>query len=65
MIAYETTLKKSHLGSIFRRYFSDDKFEIEGKSYSNYKNYSLLMIGGKNINSTLLSPSLPIYFQLK
>lgn len=34
----------SQLNNMFRRYFSDDKFELGGKMYSNFKTYFLLQI---------------------
>lgn len=53
------------MNKIFRRYFSDDKFEYRGQSYDNYKTYNLLQIEAVEPTSTPLTPEIPSYFQLK
>ena len=50
------------LNKFFRRYFSDDEFEIKGKIKDNFKAYFLSSVEAIDPKSTPITPEPPSYF---
>ena len=61
----DKTFKNFKLNKYFRRYLSDDEFEIKGKIYPNFKNFYIENIDGIDPKSTCITPEPPHYFCYK